>query len=108
MSVFTSFAGTLSADVAASALPTVQVVTMSLASTEYSIALPANCRQFLVKLRGGAKLQVAYSPGDSGVTYFTVPRNCFYAESDLKLTSTVTLYIQCPVAAQELEVLTWV
>lgn len=108
MSVFTSFAGQISADVVVSSTPAISVVSLTLASTEYSYVLPANCRQFLVKLRGAAKLQVAYTAGQSGISYMEVPRNCFYAESDIKLTSTVTLYFQSPVAAQELEVLTWV
>ena len=108
MSVFTSFAGNITADSAGSGTPTVSVVSLATANTEYSFLLPSGCRQFLVKLRGAATLQVAYSMGDSGTTYFTVPRNCFYAESDLKIETAVTLYFQSPVASQELEILTWV
>lgn len=107
MSVFTSFSGG-QIDLIGSVTPVVSVVSMPLAATEYSFVLPQDCRQFLVKTRSGAVLQVAYASGQSGTTYMTVPRHCFYAESDIKLTSTVTLYFQSPLASQELEVLTWV
>ena len=108
MSVFTSFAGTLQADVLASTTPQITIVSMPVAATEYSIALPAGCRQFQIKLRSSASLQVAYVSGQSGISYITVPRHCFYAESDIKLDGTVTLYVQSPIALQELEVLAWV
>ena len=107
MSVFTSFAGTLSADVIASGSPAIAVISMVAANTEYSVSLPAGCRQFQIKLRSNAVLKFSYTSGASGTIYYTVPRNCFYAESDLKL-STTTLYFQSAVAAQELEVLAWV
>ena len=108
MSVFTSFAGTLQADVLASTAPQIAILAMPTAATEYSIALPAGCRQFQIKLRSSASLQVAYVSGQSGISYITVPRHCFYAESDIKLDGTITIYMQSQVASQELEVLTWV
>ena len=108
MSVFTSFAGQLNADLTGSNTPTITVVSMPLAATEYSYVLPANCRQFQVKTRSGAVAQIAYSSGQSGTNYITIPRFCFYAESDLKLVSSVTLYFQSPLASQELEILAWV
>lgn len=108
MSVFTSFAGQISTDPTGSSVPTVTVVSMPLASTEYSVSIPVNCRQFLVKLRSTASLQITYTAGQSATSYITVPRNCFYAESDLKIAGAVTLYFQSPAASQELEVLTWV
>jgi hypothetical protein len=108
MSVFTSFAGTLQADVIASGSPQIAILSMPTASTEYSITLPTGCRQFQIKLRSSAALQLSYILGQSGSTYITVPRHCFYAESDLKLDGTVTIYVQSTVASQELEVLAWV
>ena len=108
MSVFTSFAGTLQADVLASTAPQIAILAMPIAATEYSIALPAGCRQFQIKLRSSAVLKLAYTSGQSGITYITIPRHCFYAESDIKLDGTVTLYVQSPIALQELEVLAWV
>ena len=108
MSVFTSFAGTLQADVLASTSPQIAILAMPTAATEYSIALPVGCRQFQIKLQSSAVLKLSYTSGQSGITYITVPRHCFYAESDIKLDDTVTLYVQSPLASQALEVLAWV
>lgn len=107
MSLFTSFAGQLSADLVGSTTPVITRVAMTTAATEYSYTLPANCRQYMIKLSGSAVLQLAYVSGDSSVNYLTVPRNCFYAESDLKLTSTVTLYFQSNQSSQVAEIVAW-
>lgn len=88
--------------------PVVAQVAMASAATEYSYVLPAGCRQFQLKLQSGATLQVAYVAGQSGTNYLTVPRYCFYAESDLLLTGTLTVYFQSPTGSQVLEILTWV
>jgi hypothetical protein len=86
--------------------PTVTNISLT-ASTEVGLALPASCRQFLIKLRGAnASLQVAYAAGTSGTTFLTVPPGNFYADSALS-TSSVTLYVQTPQAAQTVELLTW-
>lgn len=108
MSVFTSFAGTLQADVISSGTPQIAILAMPTAATEYSIALPAGCRQFQIKLRSSAVLKLSYTSGQSGISYITVPRHCFYAESDLKLDGSVTIYVQSSTALQELEVVAWV
>lgn len=91
-----------------STAPTVSLVLMVLAATEYSIPIPIGTRQFQVKLRDPLSLlQCAYVPGDSGTTFLTVPRGCFYAESELLTTSSLILYFQSPSAGQTLEVLLW-
>lgn len=88
-------------------VPTIAQVSMVLSGTEYSYAIPTTARQFLIKLRALAVLQLAYSPGDSGTTYITIPRGCFLSESDLLLAAPVTLYFQSSTAAQVAEILYW-
>lgn len=88
--------------------PTVAELDLTLAATEYSYTVPTNAKQFLLKLRSPAVLQVSYVSGQSGTTYITVPRGCFYAESDLNLSGPVTIYMQSPSAAQVAEITLWV
>jgi hypothetical protein len=89
--------------------PAVSNVSMTLANTEYTVVIPSGVRQYMLLLRDSpAKLQVSYAAGMSGTTYITVPRYCYYAESDLLLAAPVNLYIRSPSPGQVLEVLTWV
>lgn len=113
MSVFTSFGtssggGPITVNIQGATTPAISQVLMPTANTEYSFTFPADCKQFQVKLQSDATLKVAYVLGDSGSLFLTVPRYCFYAESNLTLPGTVTLYFQCTQPSQVLEVLTWV
>lgn len=87
--------------------PLVVNVSILLAATEYSYVLPTDCKQFLIKLRNSGRLQVSYSAGQSGITYLTVPSQCFYAESDLALTAPTTIYFQSNLASQIAELQIW-
>lgn len=88
--------------------PTIANVSVLLASTEYSYALPTSSQQFTIKLRaGGSPLQLAYTSGNSGTTYFTIPSGCSYTVGGLDINNLVTLYFQCPVAGQVAEIETW-
>lgn len=107
MSVFTSFSGG-KLDLTAAGDPQISNISMPLAATEYSVTIPAGTRQYVIKLRSGSKFNLAYILGNSGTTYIEIPRNCFYAESDINLLAAKTLYLQAPVAGQTLEVLTWI
>jgi hypothetical protein len=97
----------ITASFTGAANPTIANVPMASAATEYSYALPTNTRQFLIKSRSGAALQVAYVAGDSGLAFVTVNRGCFYGESDLTLGG-IVLYFQSPEAAQTAEIVSWV
>lgn len=108
MSVFTSFAGgNLNVSISGSGTPLIARISMPLAATEYSYTFPDGTKQFLIKLVNAQSLQVTYVSGDSSTNYLTVPRTCFYAESDLDLTSK-SIYFQCPVASQTVEILAWI
>jgi len=103
-------AGHLQVDVVASGLsaatPALYNVTMTLANTEYSQALPANCQKFTIKCRTNYDVKLAFTAAASGVTYLTIPRGMAYSE-DLIRPATLTLYFQCPTAAQVAEIIAW-
>lgn len=84
--------------------PTIAVASLASANTEYTVVIPTDTKQFLVKLRSQADLKVGYA---SASTYLTVPRDCFYAESDLSLSAPITLYLSSPEAGQTAEILFW-
>ncbi|GAI93485.1 unnamed protein product [marine sediment metagenome] len=86
--------------------PRIYGVTMVLADTEYSHALPANCRKFLIKCRGSYPIQVCFVEDESDVNYVTVPAGMTYWE-DLIYGTKLTLYFQCPVAGQVAEIVAW-
>jgi len=86
--------------------PAVYNVTMTNAATEYSQALPANTRKFLLKCRGVYAIQVCFTSGESGTKYVTVPANQTYSEDQINA-ATLTLYFQCATAAQVAEIIAW-
>ena len=86
--------------------PVVYSVTMTLAATEYSQALPAGCRKFTVQCRGAYDVKLCFTASGSGTTYITVKKGCSYWEDQIDATSK-TLYFQCATAAQVLEIVAW-
>lgn len=104
----TDAAGDLQVDVKTfgATTPVVYNVIMTTAATEYSQALPANTRKFLVKCRGAYDIKVCFTSGQSGTTYVTAPSGMAYWE-DLIQPSSITLYFQCATAAQVAEIVAW-
>ena len=90
-----------------STTPTISNVTCTNANTEYSQALPANCKRFFIQLRTVKDLKVSFTSGQSGTTYFTVPAGGQYAEDSLLLTAR-TLYFQSTTAGVVAEIVAWV
>ncbi|MBU2685569.1 MAG: hypothetical protein KKF27_20200 [Gammaproteobacteria bacterium] len=85
--------------------PTIYNVPMTNADTEYSQALPANTRAFLVKCRGAYDIKLAFAEGTSGTTYVLVPSGLAYCVGYIN--ASITLYFQCAVAGQVTEVVAW-
>lgn len=109
MSAFTpagSSGSTSTVILSGASVPQVANVSIGLANTEYSYALPTNTKKFLLKLRAGAVLQLSYAGGTSGTTFFTVPVFNSYQEENLSVTG-VTLYFQSPSPSQILEIISW-
>lgn len=86
--------------------PTIYNITMTLADTEYSQALPTNCRKFTCKCRGEYNVKLAFVSGASGTTYLTIPSTQNYWEDHMVLEAT-TLYFQCATAGQVFEIVAW-
>ena len=85
---------------------TVYNVTMTDANTEYSQALPANTKKFLIKCRGSYAINVCFTASGSGTLYVTVPSGTTYSE-DLIQPAALMLYFQCGTAAQVAEIVAW-
>ena len=86
--------------------PAITNISLTLASTEVTIALPTECKRFLIKLRGFSPLQLSYVSGQSGTIYLTMPAGSFYAEDSVNPTGKF-LYVQSPVAGEVVELVTW-
>ena len=86
--------------------PVIYNVTMTTADTEYSQALPANTRKFLIKCRTSFAIKLSFTSGQSGTTYLTVPADMTYWEDQINVAS-ITLYLQCATAAQVAEIVAW-
>jgi len=86
--------------------PTIyNVVTPLTPATEFSQELGPNTKQFLVKVRGNATLQLAFFSGDSGTLYITLDKHTTFTQENLD--ASVTLYMQCDKALQTVEILEW-
>lgn len=77
--------------------------TITSANTEYSIALPLNCKRFILKGRTSFSIKLAYSVGMSGTTFFTVPPSTTYVDESYY--SNQTIYFQSPQSGVILEVI---
>lgn len=88
--------------------PTITNTTLILAATEYTITVPALAKGFLLKTRAGASLQLAYLAGNSATTYITVPRYCWYGETEISVgVGGLNIYVQSPTAGEVVELLYW-
>jgi hypothetical protein len=90
----------------AGATPTVYNKTMTAANTEYSQALPANVKKFLIKCRTQYAIKACFTAEASGTTYVTVGAGQSYWEDGIKAAS-LTLYFQCATAGQVAEIIAW-
>lgn len=74
-------------------------VNAAIAATEYPQALPANTKGFFIKARNGVStIQLAFTLGQSGTNYVTIPAGTSINFQGLN-TSTTTLYLQVDVAS---------
>lgn len=98
---------TVATNTTKSTTPTIYNVTITLANTEYSQALPANTKKFAIKLRSNtADLKYAFVATQSGTNYRTIPAGSEKSEDNLILAA-VTLYFQSSTASQTAEIESW-
>lgn len=96
----------VTADIEVATTPVIYNLPAPVSGTEYSQALTIKTKQFLIRVRGNADLQLAFTSGESGIKFITIPRGASYKESSLDLSS-VTLYFQVNKASQVVEILEW-
>lgn len=102
MSQFTpsgSSGSTTNVVVSGSTSPQVARVSIVLANTEYSYALPTNTKKYTIRLLGSQQLKVAFQAGQSGTDYIPLPANGIHWEDGLSLTG-ISLYFQSPSSSQ--------
>lgn len=86
--------------------PTPLNLTLTVADTEYSQALPVGTRKFLLKSRGtGSELKFAFTTGTSGTVYMTIPAGSGGLWIECGAAYGVTLYVQSPTAGEIAEIL---
>lgn len=86
--------------------PVIYNVTCVAGGTEYSQALPANCKRYTIKARTSYAIQMAYVVTESGTNYITVPASSSKTEENLEAAST-TLYFQSTQAGVVVEIEAW-
>lgn len=84
---------------------TIANLTLTTADTEYNYTLPNNCISFSVKARGSGTFKIAFTSGQSGTAYETVPSGgVFSPDIPLLLTGNRTFYAQSSTAGMVLEI----
>lgn len=86
--------------------PTIYNVAVATAATEFSQALSAGTKNFLIRTVGNARLQFSFAPGTTATNFITLPKNATYQSPDLDLTS-VTIYFRCDSAPETVQILEW-
>jgi len=93
------------------ATPTAYNVTLTLANTEYSQALPVNCRSFEFQARTEAILRFAFvtsKVAGSVAPFLTLKAADYYYSPPLnQATSPSTLFVASPTAGTVVEILAW-
>lgn len=106
-SVNSSLAGQLDVSGLTATTPIVANVSIPIANTEVSYALPSSTKFFKIQNRSNGLMKLAYSVGTSGTTYWTLFPGQQYCENNIASSASLTLYFQSPQAAQLLEVISW-
>ena len=86
--------------------PVIDNLTLTLANTEYSLALTTDTRRFIVTTRQGNEVKLAYTLGQSSTIYLTIPAGGQYQELFIG-DGTLTLYLQGQKAGTIVEVIHW-
>ena len=77
---------------------------LTLASTEYSLALTANLKQIIIRSRGNSTLQIAFTVNESGTNFITIPPGATLSFTDLNFNGK-TLYLQSNKASDVAEIM---
>ena len=90
----------------ATAATTTKITNLSMpsANTEYSHSFTNNLKQFIIRSRKSAVVKIAFTNGESGTKYVTLPRGTNLCLEGLDFSST-TLYVQSDEATNTLEII---
>lgn len=94
------------ATVEAGTKPTIYNVPVLLANTEISQALSSNTKRFTIKVRGIAKMQLAFTIAESDTKFITVHPGAAYSEDGLDFNG--TLFFRLNRANQTVEIVEWI
>lgn len=86
--------------------PIIYNLTLTLADTEYSQALPAGTTKVMYQCRTGYAVKVAYTATESGTTYWTIKPDHFLWDDHISATRQ-TIYVQSEQAGTILEIFCW-
>ena len=91
--------------------PTVYIATLTTATTEYTQALPTNCRMFEFQCQSENTVRFAFTTGKVAIPtspYMTLKAGDFYSSPQIYQAATPgTLYLASDTAAVKVEILTW-
>lgn len=87
--------------------PAILNVSAPVSGTEYSFTLPTDTGEFRIRSRSNGKIQFAYTSGQSGTTFLSVPPGSSRTVNNLDLTSSLTVYFQSTKTTDTLEVEYW-
>jgi hypothetical protein len=97
--------GSINVVVPVSGTPAIANLSMPTKNTEYSVSLPANSRQFILRARSG-KLQLCFTSGQSNTNYLTIPKGSSFDIGDIKASS-LTIYVRSDTSNDVVEVMSW-
>lgn len=80
-------------------------VSLGVANTEQSQALPSTIVGYMIRSRGDAELKLSHVATESGTKYLTIPGCSTY--EDLHSYNNLTLYFQSPQTGDTVEIIAW-
>lgn len=84
--------------------PALTVFDAPLANTEYSFALPASCKGFVLKSRKIARLNFGYATGVL-TTYFGIPLGGYFRDTNMYASQSI--FFSSSVAGNKIEIITY-
>jgi hypothetical protein len=102
MSVFTSFAGSITANVPEISSYTAANVSVPTSSTEVEIVIPSSAIWISIYNRTDGLTKIGFVSGESGTNYITLNPGDGH-EYTKKSGVAMSLFVQCPKAAQTIE-----
>lgn len=85
--------------------PNIQNITIAVANVEQSYVLPVNTKTYNLKARGNSRIRLAYTAGQSGTNFVTIPPGNEYNVDGLN--SSLTIYFQANNALEVIELESW-